>query len=89
MKIIFIHGSGSPFEGGGGGDAILSYIPQRPPFVMVDKILSSGESSTRTSFIIHEKNIFVENGKFREPGLVENIAQTAAAGAGYSQQDGG
>jgi len=62
---------------------ILSYIPQRAPLVMVDKILSSDETGTRSSFLIRKENIFVENGLFMEPGLVENIAQTAAARAGY------
>lgn len=63
---------------------IISFIPQRHPFVMVDKIICSEESITRSSFLVKEGNIFVENGVLREPGLVENIAQTAAARAGYS-----
>ena len=61
---------------------ILSLIPQRPPFVMIDKVLYSDESITRTAFRVTEENIFVVNGRFREPGLMENIAQTAAARAG-------
>jgi 3-hydroxymyristoyl/3-hydroxydecanoyl-(acyl carrier protein) dehydratase len=64
-------------------DDILPLIPQRPPFVMISKLLSSDEGSTRTSFQIREENIFVEKGFLREPGLMENIAQTAAARAGY------
>ncbi len=62
---------------------ILSYIPQRPPFVMVDRIVSSGEKTTRSLFKITSGNIFVEGGVLKEPGLVENIAQTAAARAGF------
>jgi predicted hotdog family 3-hydroxylacyl-ACP dehydratase len=62
---------------------ILPLIPQRPPFVMISKLLYSGESITRSSLRITEDNIFVENGRFREAGLMENIAQTAAARAGY------
>ena len=50
---------------------------------MVGQLLYSDESTTRTAFRITEENIFVENGRFREPGLMENIAQTAAARAGY------
>lgn len=65
---------------------ILSYIPQRFPFVMVDEILFCAETITRTKFLVNEDNIFVENGYFKEPGLVENIAQTAAARAGYIAQ---
>lgn len=62
---------------------IESLIPQRPPFVMIDTLISFNENSTTTGFTIRADNIFVENGTFKEPGLVENIAQTAAARAGY------
>ncbi|MFZ1785629.1 MAG: 3-hydroxyacyl-ACP dehydratase [Ferruginibacter sp.] len=62
---------------------IALLIPQKPPFVMVDKLLSFGETSVTTGFSIPHDNIFVEQGLFKEPGLVENIAQTAAARAGY------
>ena len=62
---------------------IQDLIPQRPPFVMVDKLLSFSETIISTSFTIRADNIFVEKGEFKEPGLVENIAQTAAARAGY------
>jgi len=62
---------------------IQSLIPQKPPFVMVDKLLSVTETATTTGFSIKADNIFVQDGVFKEPGLVENIAQTAAASAGY------
>ncbi|MEO6252440.1 MAG: 3-hydroxyacyl-ACP dehydratase [Ferruginibacter sp.] len=62
---------------------IDTLIPQKPPFVMIDKILSFSETTTSTGFRIKADNIFVEDGIFKEPGLVENIAQTAAARAGY------
>ena len=62
---------------------ILNYIPQRPPFVMVDEIIYSDDTVTQTKFLVSAENIFVENGYLKEPGLVENIAQTAAARAGY------
>ncbi len=65
------------------GQDILSFIPQRAPFVMVDEIIHSNESTTSASFIVKADNIFVENKVLKEPGLVENIAQTAAARAGY------
>lgn len=65
---------------------IQSLIPQRPPFVMIDKLISFSETNTVTAFSITTDNIFVENGLFKEPGLVENIAQTAAARAGYVSQ---
>ena len=62
---------------------IQSLIPQKPPFVMIDKLLDVTETYTKTGFTITADNIFVKEGLFKEPGLVENIAQTAAASAGY------
>jgi 3-hydroxyacyl-[acyl-carrier-protein] dehydratase len=55
-------------------------IPQEPPMVMVDRIVGVNEKTTETSFLIKADNIFLEDGFFREPGLIENIAQSAAAG---------
>lgn len=64
-------------------EQILSLLPQRPPIVMIDELLYIDETTTRCSFTVLSSNIFAENGVFGEPGLVENIAQTAAAGVGY------
>lgn len=64
------------------GESILSLIPQKPPFVMVDELLFSDDNFTRTSFTIAAGNIFLINGEFSEAGLMENMAQTAAAGSG-------
>ena len=57
-------------------------IPQKPPMVMVDRLLEIVDKTTVTTFLIREDNVFCENGVFREPGLIENMAQTAAAGVG-------
>ena len=69
---------------------ITRYIPQKAPIVMVGDLLSNDESRTVSSMIINAENIFCENEIFTEPGLIENIAQTAALRMGYtaSQQDG-
>lgn len=64
-------------------DNILSLLPHRPPFVMVDELLFADGSSARTSYRVSPDNLFVENGKWNEAGLLENMAQTVAAGAGY------
>ena len=50
---------------------------------MVDKLINFTETTTLANLRIQADNIFVENGLFKEPGLIENIAQTAAARAGY------
>lgn len=62
---------------------ILELIPQAPPFVMVDNLLYSDELTSRSSFMITADNCMVVNGFFTEGGLLENMAQTAAARAGY------
>jgi len=64
------------------GKNISILIPQKPPFVMVGKVIASDEASTETSFFIEEDNIFVKDGFLREPGLIENIAQTLAVRGG-------
>lgn len=63
---------------------ILSFIPQQPPFVMVGELLYADETVSRTSFTVTADNVMVSNGFFTEGGLLENMAQTAAAGAGYA-----
>ena len=53
---------------------------------MVGKLLYADESTTRSSFIITNDNVFVKDDVFQEAGLMENIAQTAALRAGYVAQ---
>lgn len=62
---------------------IIDYIPQRAPFVMVDEIVQANEAASVTRFTIRQGHLFVNDGMFTEAGLVENMAQTAAAGTGY------
>lgn len=62
---------------------ILYILPQRPPFVFVDRLLHYDEELTRTSFRIPADALFVEDGRFRSAGLVEHMAQSAAARTGY------
>jgi hypothetical protein len=44
-------------------ETILTLIPQRPPFVMIDQLTYSDDTSSRSSFLVKEDNIFVSNGK--------------------------
>lgn len=62
---------------------ILAFIPQRPPFVMIDELVVVDDHSGTTKFKVSAGNIFAINGRLTEPALVENIAQTAAARIGY------
>lgn len=62
---------------------IKELIPQRPPFVMIDKMLSFDKNVTETQLEIRADNIFCKDGKLMAEGLMENIAQTCAARIGY------
>lgn len=62
---------------------ILSLIPQRPPFVMVDKLVCCNDKDATTELTVREDNLFVENGELTALGIVENMAQTCAARIGY------
>lgn len=62
---------------------ITRVIPQRPPFVMVDELVQDDAAITRTRFRVKPKQLFLENERLEAAALVENIAQTAAAGVGY------
>jgi len=62
---------------------ISELIPQKPPFVFVSKLIKVEEGCAVSLLNIDKNTIFTENGYFQEPGLIENIAQTAAAMNGY------
>jgi len=64
-------------------DDITKYIPQRNPIVMVHALIEADDTHAVTELGIEPDNIFVSNEFFAEPGLVENIAQTAAMHVGY------
>jgi predicted hotdog family 3-hydroxylacyl-ACP dehydratase len=63
---------------------LYELIPQSFPFIMIDSILLSDETETITRFSVSSDNILSKNGIFREPGIIENIAQTAAARSGIA-----
>jgi len=50
---------------------------------MISELISADETNTLTTLTIKDDNLFVVNGVFTEPGLIENMAQTAGAGTGY------
>lgn len=65
-------------------DAVSALIPQKPPIEMVDTLWENDDTITVSGFTIQASNIFCQDGIFTEPGIIENIAQTAALRAGYS-----
>jgi len=54
-------------------------IPQKAPFVFIDSVKEFKDGEVCTSFEVKEGATLVSGGKLQEAGLVENIAQTAAA----------
>lgn len=65
------------------GADVSALIPQKPPIEMVDKLWYNDDTRTISGFTLKENNMFSRNGVFTEPGLIENIAQTAALRMGY------
>lgn len=62
---------------------ILKLLPQRPPFILVDRLVEFDERRTVTRFTVREEHLFCEEGRLQAAGLIENIAQTCAARLGY------
>ncbi len=58
-------------------------LPQRPPFILIDRLTHCDETKTSTRLTIRHDNIFVSGGMMLASGLIENIAQTCAARLGY------
>lgn len=64
-------------------DFVKNLIPQRYPFVMVDKLFYFSENKVVSGFNISIDNIFSYQTKFTASGLIENMAQTVALFTGY------
>jgi len=62
---------------------IEELLPQRRPFIMIDRMSHFDMVFTVTGMKITAENMFVENGFLTESGIIENIAQTCAARMGY------
>ncbi|SHG82258.1 3-hydroxymyristoyl/3-hydroxydecanoyl-(acyl carrier protein) dehydratase [Flavobacterium fluvii] len=71
--------SGKVFE----KDFVEKLLPQKFPFVMVDKMYDYTETSLVSGFTIQKESIFFQDGNFVESGLIEHIAQSIALHTGY------
>lgn len=63
--------------------SIKELIPQREPLLMVDELLDVADGSGTSVFKVTKDNILVSEGVLSEAGIIENMAQTAAAVTGY------
>ena len=66
---------------------VLTLLPQRPPFVMIDCLTHFDDVLTASRFQVKADNIFMgDDGMLNSCALAENIAQTCAARMGYINQ---
>lgn len=64
-------------------DAITDYIPHRPPFVMIDGLVSATREQFESELTVVAGHVLVQHGFLQETGLIEHMAQTCAAAFGY------
>lgn len=65
------------------GAVLWDLIPQKNPFVLISTIEEIEGNKCTTTFLVEENHVMVNNNTLTEGGLIENIAQTCAAKAGY------
>ena len=66
---------------------IAKFLPHRPPFLMVDHVLTIDDNHVSTCFTIKQDCLFNEDGFFNEYGMIENAAQTCSSIVGKSYFD--
>ena len=62
---------------------VAELLPQQPPFLLIDRMLSYDERTTACRLRITPDNLFCEGQNLSPFGLVESMAQTCAARLGY------
>jgi predicted hotdog family 3-hydroxylacyl-ACP dehydratase len=62
---------------------VENLIPQKKPFIMVDKLIFFSEEKVVSGLKVTEENIFSKNNIFSAPGVMEHMAQTVALHTGY------
>jgi len=64
-------------------DFVENLLPQKFPFVMVDKMYAYTETALVSGLKIQSNNIFFKGENFVESGLIEHMAQSVALHTGY------
>lgn len=63
---------------------IKTFIPQREPVIMVDELMEVAGDTAVTRLTVRSDNYFLDgDGVLTEAGMLEHIAQSASAVAGY------
>ena len=65
------------------GERLIKLIPQKFPFVLISFLIEVSDKICISKFIFDETHVLCQDGKLTSAGLMENIAQTAAAKTGY------
>ncbi|MDR1591331.1 MAG: hydroxymyristoyl-ACP dehydratase [Prevotellaceae bacterium] len=64
--------------------SVADLIPQRPPITMIDAFIGIDAYQTGIATLTVKNDcLFVQDNRLQESGLIEHIAQSAAARAGY------
>ena len=63
--------------------SVSEILPQREPFVFVDRLVHYDERETVTAFTVTTDHLLVEDGHLVAAGILENMAQSSAARIGY------
>ena len=62
---------------------VSEILPQREPFLFVDRLVQYDERETVTAFTVPAEHLLVEDGHLTASGILENMAQSSAARIGY------
>ena len=62
---------------------VKAILPQREPFLFVDRLVHYDERETVTEFTVPAEHLLVKDGYLTAPGILENMAQSSAARIGY------
>ncbi len=62
-----------------GYDEVIRFVPQRAPMLMFDSLEEADDHHAVSTLRITGRNLFCKDSFFSVPGIIENIAQTAAA----------
>jgi predicted hotdog family 3-hydroxylacyl-ACP dehydratase len=62
---------------------IAGILPQREPFLFVDRLVRYDDRETVTAFTVPAGHLLVEDGHLTASGILENMAQSSAARIGY------
>jgi predicted hotdog family 3-hydroxylacyl-ACP dehydratase len=62
---------------------VQNLLPQKAPFVMVDKMYQYTETQIVSGLTVQKENILYQKEQLSEAGLIEHMAQSVALHTGY------